>query len=130
MKENVIFFDGVCGLCNGFVDFVMKIDRQNVFFFAPLQGEYAQKTLTTADTQNLNTIVVMINGRTYRKSEAVLNVFGLIGGAWGPFSILLTLPAPLRDKAYELIAKNRYRLFGKREICRFPTPEERSRFLV
>jgi predicted DCC family thiol-disulfide oxidoreductase YuxK len=130
MSKHVIFFDGVCGLCNGFVDFVIKIDRENLFSFSPLQGEFARNTLSPSDVQNLSSIVVKIGDKTYRKSEAVIRVFQLVGGAWAPFGVLLSLPTTLRDKAYDLIASNRYRLFGKKETCRLPTPEERARFIL
>lgn len=130
MEPNVVFFDGVCGLCNGFVDFVMKIDREKRFKFAPLQGEYAQKNLSPTDVMELKTIIVIIDGKTYKKSEAVLNVFQTLGGFWAPFAFLKSVPSFMRDKAYDTVAANRYTLFGKKDSCRLPTPQERQRFLL
>ena len=108
----------------------MKIDKHKKFKFAPLQGDYARANLSESDVKDLNTLVVQINGQTYRKSEAVLKIFGELGSVWAPFKSLLIVPVSLRDKAYDLVASNRYRIYGKKETCRLPTPEERARFLM
>ena len=126
----ILFFDGVCGLCNRFVDFVLKYDRQGRMFFAPLQGTTAATSLPEDIVQNLDT-VVFLNDKQWRcRSSAVVRIFWQLGGVWSVLGTLLwIIPKPLRDLGYKLVAGNRYRLFGKKETCRLPTPEERSRFL-
>ena len=130
VTDKIIFFDGHCGLCNGFVDFVIKHDHQNKFNFSPLQSEFAKKTLAPADVEDLKSIIVHINGQTYKKSQAVFAVTSELGGAWKWLSSLENLPSPLRNWGYDLIAKNRYRLFGRRDSCRLPTSDERKRFIL
>lgn len=127
---NIIFFDGVCGLCNGFVDYMLKIDKKGVFKFSPLQSEYARTHLSASDVNDLKSIVVLIDGRTYRQAQGVLKAMSQLGGVWKLGSVLGELPEGLLNWGYDLVAHNRYRLFGKRETCRLPTPEERSRFIL
>lgn len=126
----IIYFDGVCGLCNRSVDRVIAWDRNHIFHFAPLQGETAAARLEPADIQNLGSLVVQVDGRTYRKSSAVVRILWQLGGFAGLLGTMLWLiPRPIRDLGYRLIATNRYRMFGKKETCRMPSPEERARFL-
>ncbi len=125
----IVFFDGVCGLCNHTVDFVLKHDRNAVFRFAPLQGELAAQQLTRQDTESLASIVYSGPSGTFRRSAAVVRILWGLGSIWKFCGTLLWLiPLPLRDLGYKMVAVSRYRLFGKKETCRMPTPEERSRF--
>jgi predicted DCC family thiol-disulfide oxidoreductase YuxK len=126
----VIFFDGYCGLCNGFIDFVMKIDKKGVFKFSPLQSEFAKAHLKPEDIEQLKSVVVLIDGNTFRKAPGVMKVFKELNGMWKAFSALGILPSGFLNFGYDLVAENRYRLFGKRETCRLPTPEERTRFIL
>lgn len=126
----IIYFDGICGLCNGFVDFVMKIDKQGMFHFSPLQSEYAKHHLPSEYVRDLDSVVVQINNETYRKSRAVFQVLKELGGAWGTLSVFKVLPEGFTNWAYDLVATNRYKIFGKKETCRLPTAEERARFLL
>lgn len=125
----IIFFDGVCGLCNGFIDFIMTIDKKKQFLFSPLQSEFASKNLPPELTQDLTSVVLFINGKTYTKGQAVIKVLDSIGGIWKLSLLGKMLPNFLLNSAYDAVAENRYRLFGKRETCRFPTEEERQRFI-
>lgn len=127
---NVVFFDGVCGLCNCFVDFVLSRDHRGAIRFAPLQGETA-KLRTNAVTSDINTVVwTDAHGHDFLRSAAAVRVLWQLGGVWWLIGWLLWLiPLPLRDLSYRIIAANRYRLFGKKETCRMPTPAERMRFL-
>lgn len=125
----IIFFDGVCGLCNSFVDIVMKLDRAQQFLFSPLQGETAKKLLTQKQTEDLDSVILYDNGVTYSKSDAVLEIFNKIGGFLQLWMFTKIIPKNLRDHVYDLAAEQRYKIFGKREACRIPTPEERARFL-
>ncbi len=129
--KNVIFFDGECGLCNGFVDFVMKIDKRNTFSFSPLQSDYAKSHLPKEFVTDLKTVIVQTDDqKTHKKALAVFSVFQKIGGVWGILSYLRFLPLAFLNVSYDLVASNRYRLFGKKETCRIPTLEERNRFIL
>ncbi len=126
----VVFFDGVCGMCNHFVDFLLKYDHKQIFLFAPLQGEAAKLHLEKTDTEDLKSIVLIKNGKTFRHSAAVVQVLCSLSGFWKMAGYTLwIIPGPLRDLGYRLVAKVRYRIFGKKASCRLPTPEERARFL-
>ncbi len=127
---NVIYFDGVCGLCNGFVDFIMKIDKKKQFQFSALQSDHAKNTLPAEYVQDLDSVVVQIDGKTLRKSKAVFAVLKKLGGIWGLAGVAGVLPESFLNKAYDMVAENRYKIFGKKESCRLPTPEERARFLL
>ncbi len=129
-KRPILFFDGVCGLCNRAVDFLLVRDASHVFLFAPLQGETAAARLSAEDTKTIDSIVLLDGRLSYRRSAAVVRVLWRLGGVWKLFGGLLWLiPRPLRDVGYKLVARTRYRLFGKKETCRLPTADERSRFL-
>lgn len=128
--RRILFFDGVCGLCNWSIDFVLKRDHRHEFQFAPLQGETARLFLKPADFNDLNTVVLFVEGRTYRKSAAVVRVLWRLSLFWQIVgTILWLIPLPLRNLGYSLTARNRYQLFGKKDSCRIPTPEEKARFL-
>jgi predicted DCC family thiol-disulfide oxidoreductase YuxK len=126
----IVFFDGVCGLCNHFVDFVLNRDHRGVFRFAPLQGETARRHLAEADVRDLKTMVLLDRDGVFRKSTAVLRVLSRLGGGWRLLAALLRLiPRPLRDIGYAVVARTRYSIFGRKETCRMPTPAERGRLL-
>ncbi|TWT63852.1 thiol-disulfide oxidoreductase DCC family protein [Rubinisphaera italica] len=129
-EHPVLFFDGVCGMCNAFVDFIMKRDPHGHFRFAALQGETARQLVTGDDREQLKSVVLLLDGQLFRKSSAVVRVLWEMGSFWSLLgSLLWLIPRPLRDFCYRFVAKIRYRIFGKKEACRLPTPEERSRFL-
>lgn len=125
----IVFFDGVCNLCNNFIDFVIKRDRHKKIYFAPLQGESSQQYLKESDHQNLSSIVLLYQGQLYRQSSAVLIILSQIYAYPLIFKALLLLPEFLRNFCYNLISRNRYRLFGKKNSCRIPTESEREQFL-
>lgn len=126
----ILFFDGVCGLCSRAVDFVISRDPEGVFRFAPLQGETAQAMLSPAEIESLDTMVVATEEGLYRRSSAAVRLLWKLGPGYRACGWLLwMIPLPLRDLGYRAVAKSRYRLFGKHESCRLPTPEERERFL-
>ncbi len=128
-KHPIIFFDGYCGLCNGFIDFVMERDKKKVFRYATLQGKTAARLLQKEDIENLDSVILFIDEKTYKKSKAVFRVFTELGGGWKTLSVFDFLPLGLKNFGYDLVAKYRYSLFGKREVCRLPTREERTYFL-
>jgi predicted DCC family thiol-disulfide oxidoreductase YuxK len=126
----IVFFDGVCGLCNAWVDFLLKHDRRGLWRFAPLQGETARRLLNAADVEHLHTLVLWTPAGTYRKSSAVWRILWSLGGVWRVAACLTWLiPRPVRNWGYDLVARHRYRIFGRKESCRLPTPHERARFL-
>jgi predicted DCC family thiol-disulfide oxidoreductase YuxK len=130
LEHPIVFFDGVCGLCNRSLDFLLLIDRRHVLRFAPLQGETARQVLRIDPQDELRTIVVCDRAGQARQSAAIVKILGHLGGFWKFVSWLLWLiPRPLRDIGYNLIARNRYRMFGKTEACRMPKPGERELFL-
>lgn len=126
----ILFFDGVCGLCNRVVDFVLRHDHAGALRLSPLQAETAERLLPAVDREQLATVIFWDNGRAYRRSAAVVRVCWRLGSVWKVLGGLLwCIPLPLRDLGYKVVAANRYRLFGKKETCRLPSPEERARFL-
>ena len=126
----ILFFDGVCGLCNHSVDFVLRNDRRGTIRFAPLQGQTASKLLPEADLRNLNSVVFQVRGQAFRQSTAIVGLLREMGGVWSLLGLLLWLvPSPLRNLGYRIVARFRYRMFGQKETCRMPKPEERARFL-
>ena len=127
----IVFFDGVCGLCNHTVNFLLERDRNGRLKFAPLQGETAAGMVPDSIRQDLNTFVFAHHGDLFYRSGAMARILMHIGGLWRIAGVLLWLiPWPLRDLGYRMVSSVRYRMFGKTEACRMPTPEERSRFLT
>lgn len=124
----IMFFDGYCGLCNSVVDKFMVLDREGKLRYSPLQGETAASHLSPEDISDLSSVVVVKDGKLFRKSDAVVVALETIGKT-GMAMALRSVPRPIRDFGYGLVASIRYRIFGKRDSCRLPTPEERSRFL-
>jgi predicted DCC family thiol-disulfide oxidoreductase YuxK len=112
------------------VDFVMKVDHHQLFKFAALQSDFAQATLPSKDIEHLDSLVVLINGQTLRKAQAALAILATLGGGWKIFLCLKIFPTSLLDCVYDFIAKNRYRIFGKRQTCRLPGPNEVKRFIT
>jgi predicted DCC family thiol-disulfide oxidoreductase YuxK len=126
----VIFFDGVCGLCNHWIDFVLARDRNRLFHFAALQGETARDWLQIDPNAVLSSVVLVDATGIHRKTDAVWRMLVQLGGIWRIAGWLLRLvPRPIRNWGYDFIARHRYRWFGKKESCRLPTPDERARFL-
>lgn len=129
--HSIILFDGVCNLCNGAVNFVIKRDSGNVFKFAPLQEKQGALLLKThaIDIQKLESIVLIENEKVYIKSSAALRITKKLSGLWPLFFVLLIIPSFIRDGIYDIIAKNRYKWFGKKEQCMIPTPGLKEKFL-
>ncbi|MBB6097698.1 putative DCC family thiol-disulfide oxidoreductase YuxK [Deinobacterium chartae] len=130
LQPGVILFDGVCNLCNGAVQFILLRDPQARFRFASLQSETGQRLRAAGQVpEDTDSFVLLEGGRTYLRSDAALCIARGLGGPWRLLYVLILLPRPLRDAVYCLIARNRYRIFGRREACLLPRPEWRSRFL-
>lgn len=130
-SEAILLFDGVCNTCNAVVSFLLEHDTKKQILFASLQSENGKKIAIAngVNPELLETVVLVHQGRTYVRSEAVVQVLKLLGGAYKWLAAFEILPLALRDTVYRSFAKNRYRLFGKKDTCRIPTDEEKSRFL-
>jgi predicted DCC family thiol-disulfide oxidoreductase YuxK len=126
----IIFFDGVCGLCDGFVQFILKIDKDKKFHFSPLQSDFARIKLSQEYTNDLKTLVLMKDEKLYFKSCAIIHILLEIGGVWKIAIIGRIFPSFILDFLYDLIAKHRYKTFGIRKSCRLPGPDEKSRFVI
>ena len=126
-----ILFDGVCNLCNGFVVFVIKRDPDAKFKFASLQSEEGIELQNEFDMvqERIETMVLVKNDNYYLKSDAVLRILKELNGLWPYLYYFIYVPRPIRDFVYDLIAKNRYRLFGRQDQCMVPTPDLKKRFL-
>ena len=131
LTHSIILFDGVCNLCNGAVNFVIKRDPGNVFKFTPLQEKQGILLLKkhAIDAQELDSIVLVENKKVYTKSSAALRIARKMSNLWPLFFVLLIIPRFIRDGVYDFIAKNRYKWFGKKEQCMIPTPGLREKFL-
>lgn len=132
IQQPVIFFDGVCNLCNASVQFVIAHDKKDQFKFTALQGGYAKEMLPkfNADSEKLNTILLLEDGKLYTKSSAALRVARKLNGLIPLLYVFLLVPKFIRDWIYDIIAKNRYRCWGRQESCWVPTPELKNKFLA
>jgi predicted DCC family thiol-disulfide oxidoreductase YuxK len=130
MNEPVILFDGVCNLCNGSVQFVIKRDKEKKFRFASLQSAAGQDILRKFNlpADKFNSFILYENGNIYTRSTGALRMLAQLKG-WKWAGVLKYVPRFIRDGVYDLISRNRYRWFGKKEECMIPTPELKSRFL-
>lgn len=125
-------FDGVCNLCNSAIIKVIKNDRKNVFVFAALQSEIGRKIVDELkiDTSKIDSIILYEPAVAYYiKSEAAFKIMNEFGGAWKLLQIFSLLPTKINDFFYSIIAKNRYKWFGKKDVCMIPTPELQAKFL-
>jgi predicted DCC family thiol-disulfide oxidoreductase YuxK len=129
-NTNIVFFDGVCNLCNATVDILLRIDQRHEFKFASLQGEMAKELIPGLDQSNLGSIVYLSPSGKFEQSSAVLEILNDLGGLWTVFAVFRVIPKRWRDSIYRWIARNRYRCFGKRDTCRVATPSEMQRFLA
>ncbi len=130
-KRPVLLFDGVCNLCNGVVQFVIKRDPAAKISFSSLQSDYGQSLLKQHNlpTDDFETFVLVEDGKYFQKSTAALKLMKSLGGGWQLLYAFMIIPAPIRDFFYSLVANNRYKLFGRSDECWLPSPELKARFL-
>ena len=132
-NSSIIFFDGICNLCNGFVDFMITRDTSRQFMYASLQDEKSHDVLAEYGEEfsgEISTVILLHEGKLYKKSEAVGKIFKTLGGVWGIISIIIRIvPTSISDYIYDFISSRRYRLLGKRSTCRIPTEDESALFL-
>jgi len=133
LKETppLIIFDGVCNFCDGAVSFIIKRDSKELFYFSPFQSLKAQKLLEPFKIQNsqLDSVILIKDGRCYMKSDAALEIAKELKGIYSYFYIFKFLPKKSRDYFYDLFAKNRYKMFGKKEQCMIPAQKINKRFI-
>jgi predicted DCC family thiol-disulfide oxidoreductase YuxK len=132
----IVLYDGVCGLCNRAVQFLLKRDRHDRFRFAPLQSAFAADLLERhcLDHTNLDTVYAVRNyGRPdeelLAKGDALLLFAEVLGGIWSVARLARLVPPPVRNRLYDFVAQNRYRVFGKSEACMLPDPAYKHKFL-
>ena len=130
-EHPIVFFDGSCVLCNRFVDWVLKRDHRKAFRFTPLQGETAANLLPPQSDDPATWAIALADEKgMHYQSDAALRIISRLGGPYRGVALLLWIPRIVRDRVYRLIASNRYRWFGRLEVCRIPTREERDQFLT
>jgi len=127
----IVFFDGVCNLCNRSVDFILKRDPKKIFRFVSLQSKVASDLLEMEGVyeQNMRTIILLKNGKTFYRSNAILEIVRQLTAPWPLLYVFKLVPRFVRDGLYNQVSKNRYSWFGKRDTCRIPSIDERERFL-
>jgi predicted DCC family thiol-disulfide oxidoreductase YuxK len=130
-QHSIILFDGVCNLCNAAVQFVIKRDYKNRFLFTSLQSAEGGRILQENHFPSsfTNSFILVENGKIFVRSTAALKVARQLKGMWKLLYGLIIVPRFIRDAAYDIIARNRYRWFGKKTACMVPTPELQARFL-
>lgn len=131
----VLLYDGVCGLCNRLNWFVLRRDSDNRFRFAPLQSSFAREILRRyeKDSRDLDTVYLIVDygepgEHLLSEADAILEIFRALGGVWKLVAALRVLPQSVLNLGYHLVARNRYRLFGRFDSCPLPSPEQRAKF--
>ena len=124
--KNIVFFDGVCGLCDHFVELLLKLDSLEELLFCPLQSEVTSELIGKRDG---NTVIFLSNGKVYERSEAVIRIFIAMNTNWKVLNIFRITPRCFRDYLYMFVSKNRFLIFEKKEFCKIPTKEQRKRFI-
>ncbi|MCW3080343.1 thiol-disulfide oxidoreductase DCC family protein [Segetibacter sp.] len=130
-QHPVILFDGVCNLCSNAVQFVIKRDKKNLFWFASLQSSFGQELLNKyrLPSTGFDSFILLENKTIYTKSAAALRVVKQLSGGWPILYVFSIIPAFIRNTVYNFIARNRYRWFGKKETCWIASPAIKNRFL-
>ena len=129
-KHKVILFDGVCNLCNSFVNFVIRNDKKEVFKFAPIQSDFGKIALKKhrINSKDTDSIILIDNDNYYIKSSAALYIAKNLSGAYPLLFCFMLVPKFMRNWVYDFVAKNRYKWYGKKESCMIPTPELIDKF--
>lgn len=126
----MILFDGVCNLCNGSVNFLIRRDEKGIFKYSPLQSNFSKKLIDELNIPKyVDSIILVHKNRYYLKSDAVIEIIKELKWYWKIFLFGSILPRKLRDKIYDIIANHRYNWFGKRDECMIPTDDLKSRFI-
>lgn len=131
-SDNILLFDGVCNLCNGLVNFIIKRDNNRIIKFAPIQSPLGQslKKKYALSSDDIDSAIYITSDKHFLRSSAVLHILKDIGGVWRIFYGLIIIPRFIRDIYYNQIARSRYLVFGKRDTCMVPGPETKDRYLI
>jgi predicted DCC family thiol-disulfide oxidoreductase YuxK len=129
MDKIIVLFDGVCNFCNAWVQLIIRYDKKDRFRFASLQSEVGQELLKKSGVDAPESVVVIENGKYYFHSSAALRISRHLDGFWKLMIVFYILPKFIRDRAYNILARNRYKWFGKRDTCMVPDEKIKSRFL-
>jgi predicted DCC family thiol-disulfide oxidoreductase YuxK len=126
-----ILFDGVCNFCNSSVNFIIKRDKKDYFLFSSLQSEYSQNLLNKNNfpQKDFDSIILIEENKLYQKSTAALKIAKHLNGLWKLFYMFIIIPPFIRDFFYDIIAKNRYKWFGKKDVCMIPDEKTKNKFL-
>ncbi len=129
--SKIILFDGVCNFCNYWVNFIVDHDKQNIFKFAALQSEKGRELLDKFELpkNDFDSFILITQNIVFKKSSAAFEIAKQLNGWPKIFAPFRFLPQTLTDFVYDLVARNRYKFFGKQDVCRIPTKEEKSKFL-
>ena len=130
-NRHIVIFDGVCNFCNDAVNFIIKRDPSGIFVFAPMQSDIARELMNKHKIYNegVDTFLLIKNGQCFVFSSAAIEIANELTGFWYIFGLFKYVPSVIRDFFYKMFARNRYKLFGKRDSCMLPTEETRSRFI-
>ncbi|NHB69998.1 DUF393 domain-containing protein [Bacteroidales bacterium M08MB] len=129
-NKSIILFDGVCNLCNASVQFIIKRDKGDYFRFAALQSETGKAIANKYDvSDNASSVILIENEKKYTESTAALKIAKKLSGLWPLLYLFIIIPPPIRNSIYRIIAKNRYRWFGKKDECMVPPPEQTHKFI-
>ncbi len=129
MTDKVVFFDGVCNLCNSWVQWLIKRDKKNVLYYSSLQSSYAKQHITDPEILSTDSIVFFVNSTFYTKSSAVFQICKQLAWPYCLVLIFYIVPGFIRNYVYDTVAKNRYKWFGKRATCMVPDASLKSKFL-
>jgi predicted DCC family thiol-disulfide oxidoreductase YuxK len=131
LPENIVIFDGVCNLCEFSVNFILERDTAGQFYFTPAQSPLGASLLKRfgINTSRLDTVVFVRDGLAFTRSAAAIEIASKLDNPWNLLTVFQVVPEPLRDILYDMIAQNRYQLFGKKEACMLPSEALRKRFL-
>ena len=131
LPENIVIFDGVCNLCEFSVNFIFERDSAGQFYFTPAQSPLGASLLKRfgINTSRLDTVVLVRDGLAFTRSAAAIEIASKLDKPWNLLTVFQAVPEPLRDMIYDLIAQNRYQIFGKKEACMLPSEALRKRFL-
>jgi len=127
----LVVFDGVCNLCDGLVRFIMDRDAHGRFLFTPLQSDFARELLARngLDAADMDSVVFVYRDQFHIRADAIAGICELLPGVWRYGALIRKLPLRVRNVLYHFVARNRYRLFGRRAACRLPRPDEAARFI-
>ena len=130
-EGKIVLFDGVCNFCNSSVNFIIDKDKSDVFRFASLQSDFGQKRLKEFNlpTDSFSTLILLSNGKCFTRSTAALRIAKELSFPYNLSFAFIVIPPFIRNFFYDIVSRNRYRWFGKKDACRIPSPEERAKFI-